>query len=94
MMNHLYANFDPNALPFIDSEADAQTEHDFEVGNVVSVDCRTSRNRLIVHKDQRFQVKALIGVDQLHVKYLLTKKEWSCYNHEFTAHFSHFVRYR
>ena len=92
-MNTLYANFNPNELPFIDPEPPVQATHDFKVGDVVSIENRSSRNRLIVHKDQRFQVKALIGTDELHVKYLLTKKEWYGFNHEFSFHFSHFSRY-
>lgn len=92
-MSTLYAPFNPNELPFIDPEPQIQPIHDFNIGNVVGVESRSSRHRLIVHKEQCFHVTALIGTDQLHVKCLLKKKEWSGYNYEFTAHFSHFVKY-
>lgn len=87
----LYLNFDPNQLPFIDSEQ--SRHHDFKVGEIVLVPSRLAQHKFIVSGKQRFKIHSLLGTDQLMLKCECGSTDaWKGFNLEIIGHFSHFIK--
>lgn len=83
-------NFDTN-LPFTDPEIN--TVHDFSVGETVWIPDEFARHKFIVSSHQRFEVKQIIGNDQLYVCHIENPDIPFTNNQKcFTAHFSHFAK--
>ncbi|NNG82815.1 hypothetical protein [Acinetobacter sp. ANC 5378] len=83
-------NFD-NALPFTDPEIN--TVHDFKIGDTVWIPSEFARYKFIVSSHQRFEVKQIVGTNQLYVCHIENPKIPFTNNQKcFTAHFSHFAK--
>ncbi|HHP4836651.1 hypothetical protein [Acinetobacter baumannii] len=78
-------------LPFTDPEV--ATAHDFKIGDTVWMPNEFARYKFIVSSHQRFEVKQIVGNDQLYVCHIENPdipftRNLKC----FTAHFSHFAK--
>ena len=83
-------NFD-DALPFTDPEIN--TVHDFQVGDTVWIPDEFARYKFIVSSHQRFEVKQIVGTDQLYVCHIENPDIPFTFNQKcFTGHFSHFAK--
>ncbi|MBC6785704.1 hypothetical protein CKN53_04310 [Acinetobacter baumannii] len=78
-------------LPFTDPEV--ATAHDFNIGDTVWMPNEFARYKFIVSSHQRFEVKQIVGTDQLYVCHIDNPKIPFTNNQKcFTAHFSHFAK--
>ena len=83
-------NFDSD-LPFTDPEV--ITAHDFQIGDTVLIFDEFARFKFIVSSHQRFEVKQIVGNDQIYVCHIDDPKFPFTNNQKcFTAHFSHFAK--
>ena len=79
------------ALPFTDPEIN--TVHDFQVGDTVWIPDEFARYKFIVSSHQRFEVKQIVGTDQLYVCHIDNPDIPFTFNQKcFTGHFSHFAK--
>ena len=80
-----------DALPFTDPEIN--TVHDFKIGETVWIPNEFARYKFIVSSHQRFEVKQIVGTDQLYVCHIDNPDIPFTNNQKcFTGHFSHFAK--
>lgn len=80
-----------DALPFTDPEIN--TVHDFKIGEIVWIPDEFARYKFIVSSHQRFEVKQIVGTDQLYVCHIDNPDIPFTFNQKcFTGHFSHFAK--
>lgn len=81
-----------SSLPFTDPEV--VSVHDFNVGDIVWIPDEFARYKFIVSSHQRFEVKQVVGTDQLYVCHIENPDiPFTNNNKCFTAHFSHFAKF-